>query len=67
MKLTGGMETEVLKDTTDADRAARAKRRSERIVMSPREAELYCEEPNGARGNDRPGYPDPMYGDTTEG
>jgi hypothetical protein len=67
MRLKGEMEVEVLKDTTDRDNAARARRRAERIVMSAGEAELYCEAPNQARGNDRPAYPDPMYGDTTEG
>ena len=65
--MKGDMETQVLKDTTAADDAKCARKRYERIVMSAHEANLYCEAPNEASRNDRPAYPDPTYGDTTEG
>jgi hypothetical protein len=65
--MKGDMEVEVLKDTTAADDAKRARKRYERIAMTAHEASLYCEAPNQANSNDRPGYPDPTYGDTTEG
>lgn len=58
-------ETEVIRDTTARDDLAKARRRSERIVMSAKEAEIYCENPNAQ--TDNPGYPDPNYGDSTEG
>lgn len=65
--MKGDMEVEVLKDTVDADDARRARKRYGRIVMNAHEASLYCEAPNAASRNDHPAYPDPTYGDTTEG
>jgi hypothetical protein len=61
--MKGDMECEVLKDTSDADAMKQARKRMARICMTASEAQLYCEAPNAARGNDRPGYPDMDYSD----
>lgn len=56
-------ENEILKDTTAAENAARAKRRMADITASEAEQLLYKCDPQGARDNDNPGIPLPGYGE----
>ena len=58
------MKVEVLSTAElDADAAAKAKRRMDRCVMSGAEQELYVYNPEAARQNKNPGYPDEEYGE----
>lgn len=53
--MKGDMETEVLKDTTAQDDAARARKRMARIVQSQSEHETQCYDPNSPT-QDKPAY-----------
>ena len=55
---------EVLSDASvDAQHRRLAKMRQRRCVMNDTEQATYEYEPNGARNNKRPGFPDPGYGE----
>lgn len=64
--MKGEMEVEVLKDTTDSDALATARKRAKRIFKTAAEQELYCENPNATALSDRAAYstdPDYLGGD----
>lgn len=60
--MKGDMEVEVLKDTSEADSSAKARRREKRIVMDAQEQARFCGDPNGGCLNDAPAYPCEDYG-----
>lgn len=62
--MKGEMEVEVLsEDSLMRDAQAKASRRLKSMTMTAEEQKLYCDNPNAARGNKHPGYPDSDYGD----
>ncbi len=66
--MKGDMEVEVLKDTSEADSNAKARRREKRMVMDAAEQARYCGDPNGGNSlNDAPGYPQDDYGGFRQG
>ena len=60
--MKGDMEIEVLKDTSDADSNAKARRRRALCVMDAGEQLRYAYDPEGAKANDNPAYPCEDYG-----
>ena len=61
--MKGEMEVEVLsEEPLMQDALKKASRRAKGMMMTADEAKLFCENPNAARGNKHPAYPDDDYG-----
>ena len=62
--MKGEMEVEVLsEEPNERDALKKASRRAKGMMMTADEAKLFCENPNAARGNKHPAYPDDDYGE----